>query len=118
MLTMPNLNARCQRMSYTGNRDRVLLEGDVHILSEKNGEVTRIDAPRISVDLIHGTFTVESSQGPSPANVDPNVGLRQQPVPALEGNAVPRSPAPPFSEEQWQGGQWQGGIGERVRFRY
>ncbi len=82
VLTMPNLHARCQRMTYVGGgHDRVLLEGDVHILSQKNGENTRIDASRITVDLIRGTFTVESGHGSGPANANPNVGLGHSPVP-------------------------------------
>lgn len=61
----PNLEAVCDRMTCLGTRDRVLLEGNVRLTCKKDGQTTRIEAPCVLVDLLHGTFTVESSKGPA-----------------------------------------------------
>lgn len=66
-ITTPHLDAHCQRMTCLGTRDRVLLEGNVRIACRKGDQVTRIEAARVLVDLLHGTFTVETGTGPAPA---------------------------------------------------
>jgi len=70
-LNTPNLEAKCQRMTYVGNRDKVILEGDVRLVSKKGTDVTRIEAPRILVDLLQSTFTVEAGKGNAPISAAP-----------------------------------------------
>ncbi len=66
-LTTANIEASCTSISYSG-RDRVVLEGNVRLVYKKGNETTRIEAPRVVVDLNQGTFTVESGNAPVPAS--------------------------------------------------
>lgn len=81
-ITTPNLEAHCRHMTCLGTRDRVLLEGDVRLTCRKDGQVTRIEAPRVLVDLVHGTFTVETGTT-STSHRPASVGT-MQPMPSAE----------------------------------
>jgi hypothetical protein len=80
-INTPTMEARCQRMTCVGTRERVLLEGDVRLICKKGTDVTRIEAPRILVDLVQGTFTVEA--GKAPAAVSPPSNVGSYPVPPV-----------------------------------
>jgi hypothetical protein len=42
----------------------ILLEGDVRLVSKKNGQLIRIEAQRVMLNMNDGTFTVESGANP------------------------------------------------------
>lgn len=66
LLATPNLDAECQRMTFVGTKDRVLLEGKVRLTCRKEGQTSKIEANRVLVDLVRGTFTVETGAGLPP----------------------------------------------------
>jgi hypothetical protein len=69
-LVTPHLEAHCERLTSVANADHILLEGDVHLTCNRNGQTLRIQGQRVLVHLRDGTFTVESMSDlrqPAPA---------------------------------------------------
>ncbi len=59
-LVTPQLEAHCQRLSESGDRDHVLLEGNVQLTCKRNGQLIHIQGQYVRVNLAEGTFTVEA----------------------------------------------------------
>jgi hypothetical protein len=75
-ITTSKFEAFCSTVTCTSNHDRVVLEGNVRLVSKKGSETTRIEAPRVVVDLNQGTFTIESGMVPPPTSASPvNIDL-------------------------------------------
>jgi len=84
-LVTPDLEADCERMTHQG--DVIVLEGNVRLVSKKNGSVIRIEAPRVVLNMKTGGFNVESNVRPvSPSG---NVIWRGAVVPELQIPAAP-----------------------------
>lgn len=62
-LVTPDLEAHSERMTHKG--DMILLEGDVRLVSRKNGQPIRIEAHRVMLNVNDGTFVVESDVRPA-----------------------------------------------------
>ncbi len=60
-LVTPNMEAHCERLTSGGNADHIVLEGDVQLTCNRNGQSIRIQGQRVVVHLADGTFTVESA---------------------------------------------------------
>ncbi len=60
-LVTPNLEAHCERLTSGRDRDHLLLEGGVNLVSNQNGQVIRIQGERVTVNLANGSFTVEAT---------------------------------------------------------
>ena len=96
-LVTPQMEAHCQRLTSAGNGEHIILEGDVQLTCNRNGQMIRIQGQRVIVHLADGTFTVESaSEFPAPvpvsrvrAVVKPAVNLQTVPYREL---AVPPGP--------------------------
>ena len=80
-LVTPHLEAHCDRLTCGSDPDHIILEGDVTVTSNRNGQVLRIQGQRVHVYLSEGRFTVESASSPT----------RPQPLPTRP--AVPAQPA-------------------------
>lgn len=62
-LVTPDLEAHCERMIHKG--DMIMLEGEVRLVSRKNGQPVRIEAHRVLLNMKDGTYTVESDVCPA-----------------------------------------------------
>ena len=62
-LVTPDLEAHCERMIHKG--EMIMLEGEVRLVSRKNGQHIRIEAHRVLLNMNDGTFTVESDVCPA-----------------------------------------------------
>jgi hypothetical protein len=59
-LVTPHLEAHCERLTSAGSPDQIMLEGDVNLICNRNGQAIHIQGQRVLVNLSDGTFTVES----------------------------------------------------------
>jgi hypothetical protein len=55
-----HFDAYCERLTRLANPDHMLLEGDVRLSCNRNGQTIRIEGQRVLVRVNDGTFTVES----------------------------------------------------------
>jgi hypothetical protein len=94
-LKTPHIEAQCERMSCAGSPERMILEGNVCLRYNKDGQVVHIEAQRVVVNVKEGTFTVEANPAAPAVRVNsvssstptmPTMNLRRSvhvvPVPA------------------------------------
>jgi hypothetical protein len=61
-LVTAHFDVYCKRLTRLGNPDHMLLEGDVRLISMRNGQTIRIEGERVLVRVNDGTFTVEAQK--------------------------------------------------------
>jgi hypothetical protein len=66
-LATPHFEANCDRLTNGGDSNQMLLEGDVDLTCQRNGQTIRIQGQRVRVNLADGTFTVEAAPETQPS---------------------------------------------------
>lgn len=105
-LVTPQMEAHCERLTSAGNGEHIILEGDVQLTCNRNGQTIRIQGQRVIVHLSDGTFTVESAsefRAPVPVSrvravVKPGVNL--QTIPYRELAVPPGAVSPSYYSER------------------
>ncbi len=65
--------ADCNSLTSAGSPDRLVLEGDVHLMCTKNGLSVRVEGHRAVLNLGDGTYAVESATDLSLAPRPPGI---------------------------------------------
>jgi hypothetical protein len=66
-LATAQFEANCERLTSVAESNQMLLEGDVDLTCQRNGQTIRIQGQRVRVNLADGTFTVEAAPETQPS---------------------------------------------------
>jgi hypothetical protein len=68
-LKTAHFEADCKSLASAGSPERIILLGDVHLICTKNGQTIRIEGQRVVLNLMDGTYTVDSALAGEPVPV-------------------------------------------------